>query len=214
MNIRNTAVSAAAMLVMSGMASASIVSTSGDALKIAQPGDARFNQLTSSTQVYVWDESQDFALTGSVHANAQAPGLYNQFGDLQNIVIAAEQHVASHFIHFDSPGSQAERARGTVTFDSEILGVIAVNEENQRDLDNSDFLGAPTLFSHGNSNRGLEFSATGDRFSISPDGKTIEFNFSISSPGDYMRVVTKVPTPGSIALLGASGLIATRRRRA
>lgn len=194
-------------------ASASIVGVSGDALKIAQPADARFNQLISSDTVYVWDEAQDFALTAGLNANARNAGLYNGFGDLEVFQIAAGERVASHFIHFDSPGSQAEQARGTVTFDAEILGVICINESGDRHLDDSDFLGAPTLFSHGNNNRGLELSSNGDRFSISPDGKSIEFYFTIASPGDYMRVVTKVPSPGSLALLGASGLVGISRRR-
>ncbi len=207
------ALGVASLVAFSGVASGSIVSVGGAASQIAQPADARFNQLTSTSLVYVWNEAQDFALTSGLAANARAAGLYNGFGDLENFQISAEQRVNSHFIHFDSPGSQAGTARGTVTFDGDILGVICVNESGQRDLDNSDFLGSPTLFSHGNNNRGLELASAGDRFSISADLRTIEFNFAISSPGDYIRVVTQVPAPGSLALIGAGGLVAARRRR-
>lgn len=212
MNIRKIMI--LPMLAIAGAASGSIVGVSGDSTLIAQPADARFNQLVSAPQVFVWNEAQNVALNAPIHANAQTPGLYNQTSDLEDITInPARIGISSHFIHFDSQGAQVGAATGSVTFDGEILGVIAVNESNMRDLDNSDFLGNPTLFSHNNNNRGLEFSPSGDRFSISADRLTIEFHFEIAAPGDYMRVITLVPTPGAGTLLAASGLLALRRRR-
>lgn len=198
---------------LAAAASAGIVSVGGDAQLIAQPGDARLNQLVSNPKVFVWNEAQNFLLGSNVRADAVNPGLYDQDGDLANVQIASGTVIHSHYIHFDSAGATAADAVGSVTFDNVILGVIAINEPGSRHMDQSDFLGAPTLFSANVNARGLELSPNGDRFRISADGKTVEFNFRITTPGDYMRVITAVPTPGALALTAAAGLVGLRRRR-
>lgn len=206
------ALSCAVIAATAGTSVASIIGVSGASTLIAQPADARLNVLTSSTQVYVWNEAQNVTLTQNLRADAVAPGAYDADADLANVQIAAGTSVSSHYIHFDSPGSTAERAEGTVTFDAVILGVIVENGAGARRLDNSDFLGAPTLFSTNVNARGLELSANGDRFVISADGKTLGYRFAISTPGDYVRVIT-APTPGAAALAGVGALVGLRRRR-
>lgn len=193
-------------------ASGSIVGVGGASTLIARPADAQLNTLTSSTQVFVWDESQSVVLDDGIRANAVLPGLYDAEADLATVNIARGTTVSSHYIHFDSPNSSSAQAEGLVRFDGDILGVIVVNSAAARRLDNTDFLGAPTLFTKNENARGLELAANSDRFEIGSDRRTLRYRFVITSPGDFVRVIT-VPTPGSMALMGMGAVVAVRRRR-
>src|SRR6185436_6438919 len=116
----------------------------------------------------------------------------------------------SHFIHFEPiPGIIG--AAGTVTFSAPIIGVIFVNST----LDNTDAVfGAggttyPTLYPQ----PGLSaFPAS--TFSI--NANTLTFNFQATVPTafvDQVRVLTHVPGPGVLAVMGMAGVLGGRRRR-
>ncbi|MBS0189861.1 MAG: PEP-CTERM sorting domain-containing protein [Phycisphaerales bacterium] len=192
------------------LGNAAIVAVGGQVTQIAQPLDARFNVLTNPNTAYCWNEIQNFALDRSVAIDAFAPGTYNQLGDLISASLTAGTVVNSHYIHFDVAPQTSASIQGRVRFDGQILGVIVLNEAGARHLDDSDFLGAPTLFTQGNNNRGLEFGS--DAFRLTISGDTIEFDLSITQPGDFIRVLT-VPGPGSLALAGFGLLGLSRRRR-
>lgn len=68
------ALSCAVIAATAGTSVASIIGVSGASTLIAQPADARLNVLTSSTQVYVWNEAQNVTLTQNLRADAVAPG--------------------------------------------------------------------------------------------------------------------------------------------
>ena len=212
-----TAVPAAfiATCSLASVACASIVSTSVNVTQIAQPADAQLNVLPSTPSAFAWNEAQDFVLTSPLIVNASAPGLYDNTADLVNSTIPIGTHISSHYIHFDSPGSgTATISNATVTFNAIIIGVICINTSAaDANLDDSDYLGAPTLFTHAEPARGLEFSANFDNFRISPDQHTIFFNLGITSPGDFIRVITMVPAPGAAALAAGALTIVGRRRR-
>jgi hypothetical protein len=213
-----TTMTVAVALLCAGLtasANAAITAVGGDVELIAAPVDAQLNALTSADKIRVWDELQDVTLTAALAYDADAPGVYDDESDLANLFLAAGTRVASHYVHFDSPASQEADAKGTVTFRDRIIAVIARGDkaaDGGPKLDNSDFLGAPTLYSNNVGNRGLEFNT--DAFTISPDGKTLTVDFRISSPGDYMRVLTAVPAPGATALAALGTLLIARRRRA
>lgn len=208
--MKNVLTGAAALLLGCGTSLGAIVAVGGNVQQISQPGDARLNVLTSTTTAYAWNEVQHFTLDRNVKIDAQAPGLYDQASDLISGVLTQGTVVSSHYVHFDTPGSTQGSARGRIQFDGQIVGVIVRNGAGTRHLDESDFLGAPTLFSQNVNARGLEFNT--DAFRIVISGNAIEFDFDISAPGDYMRIVT-VPTPGSLGLAGAGLLVIARRRR-
>lgn len=161
------------------------------------------NNNFDSPNLYAFDELQNVLLSSSLDVNISPLG---------SSTIAANTIVSSHYVFFD-PGP-GQTISGTVTFDSDILGISTSTST----LIASDFLSAPGVSYLSPSLRGLE---SGDTVSFL-DARTIEVNFFASSPGDYIRVLTVgttvVPVP-SAAWIGLSllvGLGATqmiRRRR-
>ncbi|MAY74102.1 MAG: hypothetical protein CMJ31_05120 [Phycisphaerae bacterium] len=98
--------------------------------------------------------------------------------------------------------------QGDIRFDTDILGVATTFSELAK-TDPIAGLGSvtykdPTL-------RGLE----SNRDSYAVAGDTLSIDFRASSPGDFIRVFTAVPTPGAVACLAAAGVgaVAIRRRR-
>lgn len=209
-DMRLSVISAAALTAATGgVASAAIVNTFFQVTQIAQPADAQLNVLTSATNAFAWNEVQNYTLTSALRVNASAPGSYNSGASLVNSFISAGTTISSHYIHFDSPASTSGAIQGRVRFDQQIIGVIVVNVAGQRDLDDSDYLGAPTLFTSGVNARGMEM--VNDSFTISASGLVLDFSMTISTPGDYVRVIT-IPGAGTLSLAGF-GLIAGARRR-
>jgi hypothetical protein len=125
--------------------------------------------------------------------------------------VPAGELVSSQYVLFDPRGITRDTI--TITFDSEILGVIV----NNKQLKKSDFLGKSGVDYRRFKMRGREFR---DKFVISADGKSITFKNRASSPGDYIRIVTRgreiippppppppidpppVPEPGAALLFG------------
>jgi hypothetical protein len=125
--------------------------------------------------------------------------------------VPAGELVSSQYVLFDPRGITRDTL--TITFDTEILGVIV----NTKQLKKSDFLGKSGVDYKRFKMRGREFR---DKFEISADGKTITFKNRASSPGDYIRIVTRgseiippppppppidpppVPEPGAALLFG------------
>lgn len=202
------AAAAAASLLAASQVNATIVSgavTSGGGavfvkLPVPLSGATPFNTVGqdnfNSPNLFGFDESQNTTLTSS---------LTPDFG----ATLSSGTTVASHYVFFDPISG---RVTGTVNFDSIILAVLSSTVKLQA----TDYL-ANTGVNYLNPGlRGLEAVDV-----VSFAGTQLTINFTASSPGDYVRVLTAfspgaVPEPGSFALVGVAlfgmGAVARRRR--
>jgi hypothetical protein len=152
---------------------------------------------------FAWDEQQNAALALSVDQTNNGP----DSGAIPGF-LSGTYH--SHFIHWE-PLPGAIGANGSVTYNDPIVGVMftALN------LDNSD---APAGHSSVTYPTTYAFRGIGGfpPSTINVTGNTISFNFQSFAPNIQVvqvRVLTRIPAPGSVALLGLGGLTAIRRRR-
>lgn len=176
-------------------------------------------------------------LTGSTPANTvgadtfDRPNLY-AFNESQNAVvaagglsvdyvpgggtgtIAAGTIVASHYVFFDPDGASSQR--GYVDFDANILGIVSSTAR----LSASDYLANTGVTYLNPGLRGLEAGDSAIIDSLVPS--RVRVDWSASSPGDYVRVLTAyspgapVPDGGSSVMLlgmGALGLAGLLRRK-
>ncbi len=201
----STLFSALATLAISNLASASIVSVSGNTTQIGAPVACGWGQLTGQN-AFAWNERTGVNLSLAVDM-INNPG--SSTSPTPGSIGGGPWD--SHFIHFDSiPG--IIQAVGTVTFDAPIAAVIF--KANNLDLSDGPAGALGTVYPTGYPFRGL--STTPPSF-FSIVGNTLSFNFSTIVPSnfvDQVRVFTHTaPAPGSAALLGLAGVAFARRRR-
>ena len=157
-------------------------------------GSNNFNDLN----LYGFDEDQNILLEADLDVDIlAATGVGG--------IASAGSTVASHYIAYDPAGSATRRQVGTITFDSEIFGVITKSGT----LNASDFLANTGVTYESPGLRGLE---SADRISFI-DAYTLEVDWAAGSPGDYIRVLTDfspgaaVPLPAPFFLLASSLLL-------
>ena len=158
--------------------------------------------------LYGFDEGQNIDITVDLNVNILADGLGGGGGAG---IVSMGSTVASHYIFFDPNGQT--RQEGTVTFDSNIFGIIT----STANLAASDILINTGVTYLNPGQRGLE---SGDHVTIT-GLNTIAVDWSAGSPGDYIRVLTDfspgavVPVPAAVWLFGSGliGLIGIARRK-
>mgnify|MGYP006272665899 CR=1 FL=1 len=192
---------ASAATLFATAASADIVSIS-DGGVILDPAPADFPQPDTfeSSVVQGINERQSLVLDEDL-----------QIDDLEDFIgvvdLSAGDTVDSHLLAFD-PTTTESVSDIEITFENEILAVIT---NDQTLADTHAIFGLPGLNYPGFVSL-YGFEATESTFSL--DGNTIVFSGQASSPGDYFRVLTAIPAPGTGALAGVGLLAVARRRRA
>ena len=162
---------------------------------IAPPASVGNNDFDVRDTLFAFDERQDVTLGAALTVDLWPTGLSG--------TIPAGTVVDSHYVFIDPSGTQ--RIGGTVDFDWPVIGVMTATAT----LNASDAALAAAGTTYDNPGlRGLE---GGDSVTISGTNQ-VTIDFSASSPGDYVRVVTLVPEPATVALLAGAGLLALRRR--
>ena len=205
MNNRVSIVASLSFLALTATSgSAAIIGVTGATTQIAPPVSCVPGALVSPL-VQVWDEAQNRGVPNLLVDMTNNPGASG--APIPGVIGGV---IDSHLIHFDDLGSGVI-ATGTVTFNNPIIGVDLFATS----LDATDGpFGAPgttypTFFPF----RDLTFNTS--FFSIS--GSSISFTLDTLFPGalsvTQIRVFTRVPTPGGVALAGIAGLAVLRRRR-
>ncbi|MCH8922355.1 MAG: hypothetical protein IIA67_04300 [Planctomycetes bacterium] len=149
------------------------------------PEDSVGSDNFQSDNLFGFNELQEFTLTEPLSVDMLVDGA----GGLAPGVLPAGTTVASHYIFFDS--KELKSVQGNVRFDQDILAVITT----EVDLDNSDFLGHPSVHYISKFLRGLE----GDTVTWSGPNE-ITVSFTTATPGDYIRVLTEVPEPSTLLM--------------
>ena len=159
----------------------------------------------------------------NTNAHATESQLMQGFDEKQNVFlkealkvdngfIDAGVKVNSHMVFLDSPGkSWLQQKDIEWLFDGEILGVMSDYSGNLEYASNS-LLGLEGTTYNKFGARGLE---SGETYSV--DGNKLNLTMTVTSPGDWIRVVTKatpesVPEPASILGLFAVGAFGTVSR--
>ena len=220
------------LVTFSNTAYTAIISTTGDITLIGSPVSVEPGQLESSTNIFTFAEQQSFALTSNLSVDLNT-------STMSTGTISSGTTVNSYFIHSDPIGDSSSSVdvvnfSGTVTFDTEIIGLIWTGAtcadpcpSSPEYLDASDFLGAAgSIYPTGGMGRGYEMDdyyavkLTQDFISLSADLKTLSIDLSASTPlrSDQLRIITAtvVPIPAAFWLFGSGllGLLGVARRKA
>jgi len=181
-------------------AAAGLVSISGGGVIIDNP-DPDFPQpdTNQASVVQGINEKQDLILGDDLSIDDLA--------DLIGVVnLPAGSRVSSHLLAFD-PAGQSTVNDIEITFDAEVLAVITTDATL---ADTHALFGRDGLNYPGHVNL-YGFEAGSENFSV--DAQSVTFSGTASSPGDYFRVLTAVPAPGTGLIAFAGLAVATRRRR-
>ena len=204
--------------------SADIIGVTGD-FQVFSPATAAYvadpyNDPTPAP-IHIWVEQDNITLAAAVQLDTDlanpalqyviaAPGPGQVvFGPASGPLLPAGARIDVHYVYFDP---FLDGARGTVTFDAPVLGIVAHTIR----LQFSDFLRVPGAPYPGNP----AFVARGwddtEWAQLSADRLTLTFNADASSPGDQFRIFTisvPVPEPQVWLLLALSAFVVVLRQR-
>jgi len=169
----------------------------------SDPDSTVGNNNFDDPNLYAFNEDQNIQLPTALDVDIHQDG--------SSTSLPAGATVASHYIVFDP--QDTEDIQGSVTFDSAVIAIITDSDK----FSDSDGLANPGVNYQNPLLRGLE---SADSISINGSNPNrVDLDFTASSPGDVVRVLTDfspaaIPAPsvaaGGLALFTLLGL----RRRA
>ncbi|MEQ8541375.1 MAG: PEP-CTERM sorting domain-containing protein [Coleofasciculus sp. D1-CHI-01] len=164
------------------------------------------NTETESQTIQGFDEKQNFILDQDFFVT---DGFNEPNRSNSTVLIPTGTLVSSHFLFVDKPGQQRHIWSGEVTFDQEIIGVIASRGAYTNDAVSTRLFGLETTSYNLSSGRGLDTSGKYPELNdiVSFDGNVLSFTISAAARTlDPLRVIThgsqvkSVPEP--LTLLG------------
>lgn len=227
-NAINILLALASLCIAQTASSSSILSVTPNVVQAPIPLSLLKDVTQSNTSIFAYQEKQGVLLNTTLFVNFTGTGTYHPAltNEAANSLINAGSIVDSYLFHFDIlyQGSNI-RALATITFDSDILGIIG----SHNPLVSSDtLLGIPgTLYETtqpGAGGRGLEgadfsTSLSRDWITISGDRRTLTLDIGVGDWFDDIRIVVDgrgqtVPLPATLPLLfvGFIMLLISRRK--
>ena len=142
---------------------ASLDETGGDVEEVDPPSSVERDEADSSEKIILFEEQIDFELSSDLNVDIKNPGTFDRtrlVTPADGGIIQAGATVHSYFIHFDPDGDEGGPLSGSVTFDTDVLGLIVLASA----LDASDpELGADdTEYPTGDVGRRMELDCCGD----------------------------------------------------
>jgi hypothetical protein len=178
-----------AAILTTSVAWASIAGYTGDIELVSPPQSVRLGAFESNSSVRVFTEREDVMLTRGVAVNISSPGSYGF--SLTPGTIPKGTQVNSYYVHFDSVRSEIAYYSGTLTFDTDVLGLITYVSQR---LACDSILGVPgTLYPGTNLPGDLEFAT--DRVTLSADRRTLTLSGGTDIGIDQIRVITASASP-------------------
>ena len=176
--------------------SAQIIETTGSLIEVSPPATVSLNRTESNTEILAFFESRT-SLPSELVVGVDSPGFYNEETDLQlpSPVISAGTTVDSFLLHFDPVRQTGGRRDGSITFGTDILGIII---ESNALLASDSLLGSPTTFYPAPSQpffelNGLEIES--DSILLSSDRRTLTVSWFTNNLLDHVRILTVTATP-------------------
>lgn len=206
---------ALAVVIQASAAGATPIGFSGAVTIIAAPADAQLHALESDTAAPLFNEVTNLLLALPLLVDITTTGTFDTVASPTPGSIAAGTAVDSYYLITDpvgAPTTFSRRYLGSITFSTDILGIVALNTYASSDP----IVGHPGTLYTNHAGIAIDFGVP-DVLVLSADRRTVSFDLTSGPGADNFRVITAatpVPEPASMLLL-ISGLVgvATRLRR-
>lgn len=199
-------------LAVAPSALAGITGTLGDAIVLGSPPSSLLlNALTDDDFGFIFEERTNYSLSPGLDVDLTMAGTYDETDDLDRTRVQAGTLVNSYFIHVDNDRNQpgSGKVKLSVTFDTPIIGIMV--RDSTLDASDGQLGAAGTIYPTGQRRRSYEF--TPDRIIVSADLRTVTIRTVSKNDMDEIRILTQVPEPASLALVGLGAAAALFRRR-
>ena len=167
------------------------VEVAGAVKVIAPPPSVEFAELENNTTIFAFIEQENYPIPTDVQVDITEPGLYASNYRSTSEQLPAGTAVDCWLLQFNSVGRQSARVSGSITFSSEILGIIVT--KGGLDATDGPLGRSGTAYCTGQDARGMESPV--DRIMLYEDRRTVTIpQFETAHRGDQVRIIV-MPAP-------------------